>query len=251
MQYTIIFCALTVAAAFAFVPKMDISIRKSSLSMSDNSLAASLPKNVPRKIKRGLRSVTAETLLSKICNPDFESFLINVATVELNEKLLSKIQKSARKLGVTLKPSFGVKPAIVYKDIVDSAVSAGTFGTLVAAVQAAGLVDTLKGTGPLTVLAPSEEAFAKLAPGTLEGLLADIPQLTALLTFHVLPAQYKSKKIARLNGEKIVTVNGKTLAVKVDKKDQTVSIEGAKFLTTDIKCSNGMIHVIDTVLIPK
>jgi len=248
MSWAIFFmCTLAYSIAFIPVRKTTSAIR---IYMSDNAVAEALPKNLPRKLKRGLRTITAENF-DKVYNADFENFLIKTATPELNEKLLFKIKKTARKLGLSVKEGFGEKPAIVYNDIVDTAVAAGTFNTLVTAVQAAGLVDTLKATGPLTVFAPSEEAFAKLPAGTIEGLLADIPKLTEILSFHVLPAQYKSKKIARMNGEKIETVAGKPVTIKVDKKDGTVTIDGTKITTPDIKCSNGLIHVIDTVLMPK
>jgi uncharacterized surface protein with fasciclin (FAS1) repeats len=121
--------------------------------------------------------------------------------------------------------------------------------TLVAAVQAAGLVDTLS-TELLTVLAPSDEAFAKLEPGTVEGLLANIPKLSALLKYHVIAGSTNSKKVATLNGQSIATLQGSALAVKVAKVDGAISIGTAKVVRADIKTSNGVIHVLDSVLIP-
>jgi len=132
------------------------------------------------------------------------------------------------------------------KDIVDTAVEAGTFKTLVAAVQAAGLVDTLKGDGPFTVFAPNDEAFAKLPAGTVENLLENPEQLAAILTYHVVAG----KRIAAdvVGADSLQTVQGQSLTV--DTSDG-VSISGAKVLATDVMTSNGVIHVIDTVLIPK
>ena len=133
-------------------------------------------------------------------------------------------------------------------DIVDTALAAGSFRTLVAAVTAAGLVDTLKGAGPFTVFAPSDDAFAKLPDGTVEMLVKpeNKAKLTAILTLHVLPGKVTA---ADVSGKKLnpATVNGETLAV-----DGTngVKVNGAKVTAADIACSNGVIHVIDTVLMP-
>ena len=132
------------------------------------------------------------------------------------------------------------------KDIVDTAVSAGTFETLVTAVKAAGLVDTLKGEGPFTVFAPNDEAFAKLPAGTVESLLENPDQLAAILTYHVVAG----KKVAAdvVAADSLPTVQGQSLTI--DTTDG-VSISGAKVLATDVLTSNGVIHVIDTVLIPQ
>ncbi len=132
------------------------------------------------------------------------------------------------------------------KDIVDTAVSAGTFETLVTAVKAAGLVDTLKGEGPFTVFAPNDEAFAKLPAGTIENLLENPEQLTAILTYHVVAG----KKVAAdvVAAESLATVQGQSL--NVDTTDG-VTIGGANVIATDVMTSNGVIHVIDTVLIPQ
>ena len=132
------------------------------------------------------------------------------------------------------------------KDIVDTAVSAGTFETLVAAVKAAGLVDTLKGDGPFTVFAPNDEAFAKLPAGTVEGLLKDPKKLAAILTYHVVAGKNVAADVVA--AESFETVQGQNLTV--DTSDG-VTIGGAKVLTTDVMTSNGVIHVIDTVLIPQ
>lgn len=134
-------------------------------------------------------------------------------------------------------------------DIVDTAVAAGSFTTLVAAVQAAGLVDTLKGSGPFTVFAPSDDAFAALPAGTVEELVKpeNKEKLTAILLLHVLPGAVKSTDVAG-NQLDAKTAGGKT--VHVDGRDG-VSVDGAKVLTADIACSNGVIHVIDSVILPK
>ncbi len=135
------------------------------------------------------------------------------------------------------------------KDIVDTAVDAGQFKTLVAAVQAAGLVDTLKGDGPYTVFAPTDEAFAKLPEGTVENLLKpeNKDQLVAVLTYHVVPGKVMSSDIA---GKKIeaATVQGSELTIDAMKD---VKVDNAKVIAADIEASNGVIHVIDTVVLPQ
>ncbi|QFT33651.1 fasciclin domain-containing protein [Roseibium porphyridii] len=135
------------------------------------------------------------------------------------------------------------------KDIVDTAVGAGSFGTLVAAVQAAGLVDTLKGEGPFTVFAPTDEAFAKLPEGTVENLLKpeNKDQLVAILTYHVVPGKVMSSDIAGKKAE-VASVEGSKISV--DATDG-VKVDNASVVTADIETSNGVIHVIDTVIIPK
>ena len=134
------------------------------------------------------------------------------------------------------------------KDIVDTAVGAGSFNTLVAAVKAAGLVETLKGDGPFTVLAPTDEAFKKLPKGTVETLLKpeNLKTLQAILTYHVIPGSVMAADVVKLKSAK--TAQGDTVAIKVT--DGGVMINGAKVVTTDIKCSNGVIHVIDSVIMP-
>jgi uncharacterized surface protein with fasciclin (FAS1) repeats len=135
------------------------------------------------------------------------------------------------------------------KDIVDTAVGAGSFKTLVAAVKAAGLVDTLKGKGPFTVFAPTDEAFAKLPKGTVESLLKpeNKDKLVAILTYHVVPGTVKAADVVKVKSAK--TVQGQEVTVKVD--GTTVMIDGAKVIKTDIGCTNGVIHVIDSVILPK
>ncbi len=135
------------------------------------------------------------------------------------------------------------------KDIVDVAVGAGQFNTLAAALTAAGLVDTLKGDGPFTVFAPTDAAFAKLPAGTVEELLKpeNIDKLTAILTYHVVAGKVKAADVVTLTEAK--TVNGASVAIKV--ADGSVMIDNATVVKTDIDASNGVIHVIDTVIIPK
>ena len=134
------------------------------------------------------------------------------------------------------------------KDIVDTAVGAGQFNTLAAALTAAGLVETLKGAGPFTVFAPTDAAFAKLPADTVAMLLKpeNKDQLTAVLTYHVVPGAVMAADVVKMTEAK--TVNGAMITVKVD--GDTVMINDAKVTTADIKASNGVIHVIDTVLLP-
>jgi len=135
------------------------------------------------------------------------------------------------------------------KDIVDTAVGAGQFKTLAAALQAAGLVETLKGKGPFTVFAPTDAAFAKLPAGTVEMLLKpeNKAKLTAILTYHVVAGKVMAADVVKVTSAK--TVQGGAVAVKVT--GGKVTIDSANVVTTDIAASNGVIHVIDTVLMPK
>jgi uncharacterized surface protein with fasciclin (FAS1) repeats len=130
--------------------------------------------------------------------------------------------------------------------IVEVAANAGTFTTLVAAVQAAGLVNTLNGPGPFTVFAPTDDAFAKLPAGTVEALLQDPETLASILTYHVGPGKVTAAEV--LNLTSATTVNGGSLSIQV--VGNTVRVGGATVITTDVEASNGVIHVIDTVLLP-
>lgn len=134
------------------------------------------------------------------------------------------------------------------KDIVEVAASAGSFKTLVAAVQAAGLVDVLKGDGPLTVFAPTDAAFAKLPTGTVENLLKpeNKDKLISVLTYHVVPGRVTAGEVVKLSSAK--TVNGR--ALRINAKDGKVMVDNARVTTTDIAASNGIIHVIDSVVLP-
>jgi uncharacterized surface protein with fasciclin (FAS1) repeats len=141
-------------------------------------------------------------------------------------------------------PAFGAE-----KDIVDTAVAA-QFKTLVAAVKAADLVDTLKGEGPFTVFAPTDEAFAKLPPGTVEELLKpeNKDKLKAILTYHVVAGKVMAADVAKLNGKDVKTVQGNPVGIQVN--GVVVMVGKAKVTKADIVTSNGVIHVIDTVLLP-
>ncbi len=131
-------------------------------------------------------------------------------------------------------------------DIVDTAVADGRFTTLVAAVQAAGLVDTLKSEGPFTVFAPTDDAFAKLPAGTIEALLADIPALTDILLYHVADGRQFAADVVSM--EKLVTLQGKSAMISL--MDGKAMIDNAEIIITDILTSNGVIHVIDSVILP-
>ena len=167
------------------------------------------------------------------------------------------MKMNVRKIGVFVAPvlatliigfglSWGASPA---KDIVDTAVGAGSFNTLVAAVKAAGLVDTLKGKGPFTVFAPTDDAFKKLPPGTLDDLLKpeNKEKLKGILTYHVVPGKVMAKDVVKMKSAK--TVNGQSVTISM--KDKDVMVDNAKVTKTDIVCSNGVIHVIDAVVLPK
>ena len=130
-------------------------------------------------------------------------------------------------------------------DIVDTAAAAGSFTTLLAAAEAAGLVDTLKGDGPLTVFAPTDEAFAKLPEGTVDGLLADPEALAAILTYHVVPGKVMSGDLS--NNMMATTANGADVTIMTE---GGVMVNDANVVTADIEASNGVIHVIDAVILP-
>lgn len=149
-------------------------------------------------------------------------------------------------LGLAVMPVGATKPAET-KDIVDTAVAAGNFKTLAAALQAAGLVETLKGKGPFTVFAPTDEAFAKLPAATVEALLKDKEKLTKILLYHVVSGNVMAKDVVKLKSAK--TVQGSS--VKINAKDGKVMVDNANVVKTDIAASNGVIHVIDSVILPK
>lgn len=130
-------------------------------------------------------------------------------------------------------------------DIVDTAANAGSFNTLVTAVKAAGLVDTLKGSGPFTVFAPTDEAFAKLPAGTVDALLKDIPKLKKILTYHVVSGKVLAADVAKMKSA--TTVEGSKVNIDAS---HGVKINDANVAKTDVAADNGVIHVIDTVLIP-
>jgi uncharacterized surface protein with fasciclin (FAS1) repeats len=135
------------------------------------------------------------------------------------------------------------------KDIVDTAVAAGSFNTLAKALQAAGLVDTLKGKGPFTVFAPTDEAFSKLPAGTVESLLKpeNKEKLKAILLYHVVSGDVTAAQVVKLSSAK--TINGEDVKIAVN--GGTVMVNDARVVKADVQASNGVIHIIDTVLLPK
>lgn len=136
-------------------------------------------------------------------------------------------------------------PATGLKDIVDTAVDAGSFSTLAAALKAADLIDVLKGAGPFTVFAPTDSAFAKLPAGTVDALLRDIPKLKGILTYHVASGKHMSSELK--DHTNVPTLQGQSLHVTTG---QGVSVNGAHVAQADIECSNGVVHVIDAVMLP-
>lgn len=169
-----------------------------------------------------------------------------------------KIKNSLLGLALTglivLGLSTGVRAQETTKDIVDTAVGAGSFKTLVAAVKAAGLVDALKGEGPFTVFAPTDAAFEKLEkakPGIIATLLKpeNKAKLAGILTYHVVSGKVMAADVLKLkNGVKVKTVNGASITIH---NKHGVTVDSAKVVKTDIGCSNGVIHVIDSVILPK
>jgi uncharacterized surface protein with fasciclin (FAS1) repeats len=141
----------------------------------------------------------------------------------------------------------GAAPRPASADIVDTAVAAGSFKTLAAALQAAGLVETLKGPGPFTVFAPTDEAFAKLPAGTVDALLKDKEKLASILTYHVVSGRVMAADVMKMKSAK--TVQGGSLAIAAGRGG--VTVDGVRVVKTDIVTSNGVIHVIDAVLMPK
>jgi uncharacterized surface protein with fasciclin (FAS1) repeats len=134
------------------------------------------------------------------------------------------------------------------KTIVDVAVEAGTFKTLVTALKAADLVGALQGKGPFTVFAPTDAAFAKLPAGTVDALLKDPKKLAAILTYHVVPGKVMAEDVIKAGGAEPNTLEGQALDIQV--RDGKVYVNGAQVTTADVTASNGVIHVIDTVLLP-
>lgn len=150
-----------------------------------------------------------------------------------------------KKTLVALTLGLGTALAAQAKDIVDTAVAAGKFNTLATALKAAGLVDTLKGPGPFTVFAPTDDAFAKIPKADLDALLKDKAKLTAVLTYHVVPGKVMAKDV---KAGKVKTVQGSELTLGTT---GGVTVDAAKVVQADIAASNGVIHVIDSVVLPK
>jgi uncharacterized surface protein with fasciclin (FAS1) repeats len=150
-----------------------------------------------------------------------------------------------KKILIALSLFLGATLAVQAKDIVDTAIAAGNFKTLATALQAAGLIDTLKGKGPFTVFAPTDEAFAKIPKDQLDALLKDKAKLTAVLTYHVVPGKVMAQDV---KAGKVKTVQGSELTVTTM---GGVKVDNANVTTTDIVADNGVIHVIDSVVLPK
>lgn len=164
--------------------------------------------------------------------------------------LKSKIAGIAAAVAIALTSSIasvGATDRTEKKDIVDTAVAAGSFKTLAAALQAAGLIETLKGSGPFTVFAPTDEAFAKLPAGTVEALLKDKEKLTKILLYHVVSGNVTAKDVVKLKSAK--TVQGSS--VRISALNGKVMVDNAQVIKADVVASNGVIHVIDTVILPK
>ncbi len=185
------------------------------------------------------------------------NLIVALALVVLSAAPAAEAGKRVRLFSRAAKPcaqscattsAHAIPTSVEAPDIVDTAVKAGSFKTLVAAVKAAGLVETLKGDGPFTVFAPTDEAFAKLPEGTVESLLKpeNKDKLVAILTYHVVAGNVKAADVVKLQEAK--TVQGK--AVKIQVTDGGVKVDDAKVVKTDIECSNGVIHVIDSVILP-
>jgi uncharacterized surface protein with fasciclin (FAS1) repeats len=165
-----------------------------------------------------------------------------------NRSIVRFLAAGAAVLAISLGISTNAR-AGSHKDIVDTAVDAGSFQTLAKALNAAGLVETLKGEGPFTVFAPTDEAFSKLPEGTLEDLLKpeNKEKLAAILTYHVVPGKVMASDVAGMDSAK--TIHGQSLTIT--KNDDGVMVDNAHVVQTDIECSNGVIHVIDSVVLPE
>jgi uncharacterized surface protein with fasciclin (FAS1) repeats len=165
-----------------------------------------------------------------------------------SKKRLAWLTASLLALTLTVAPTHaaeGMTKVAMQQDIVDTAISAGSFTTLVTALKAAGLVDTLKGAGPFTVFAPTDAAFAKIPKDKLNALLQDKQALTKVLTYHVVPGKVSAMDIKKVNSA--TTAEGQSLSIDTS---SGVKVDGANVIKTDIMASNGVIHVIDTVLMP-
>jgi uncharacterized surface protein with fasciclin (FAS1) repeats len=165
----------------------------------------------------------------------------------MRAKLLSGFMAAALVFGISFLPMTGETAVVSEKNIVETAVGAGLFSTLVTAVKAAGLVETLSGPGPFTVFAPTDEAFAKLPAGTVEKLLQDKAKLASILTYHVVSGKYMAADVLKMSSLK--SVQGQNITISL--KDRAPMVDNTKIVKTDIVCSNGVIHVIDAVILPK
>lgn len=230
--------------AFAKLPEGTVdALLKDIPALTDILLYHVVPGKVMAAAVANLSST--DTVLGKPV-----SIKVEMGKVYINEAqvLITDIEASNGVIHVidsVILPPAG-EEAVAPMDIVDTAVADGRFTTLVAAVQAAGLVDTLKGKGPFTVFAPTDEAFAKLPKGTVDALLKDIPTLKDILLYHVVSGKVMAGDVVNLTSAD--TVLGKPVAVKVDMGK--VYINESEVIITDIETSNGVIHVIDAVLLP-
>jgi uncharacterized surface protein with fasciclin (FAS1) repeats len=172
-------------------------------------------------------------------------------TTEREDAMTGRVMVAVLAAGLVVPGGVSAQAAGGYgagKDLVTVATEAGSFSTLLKAVEAAGLVDVLRGPGPFTVFAPTDEAFAKLPAGTIEALLADREQLVAVLTYHVVPGRIMAADVVRAGRAEPATVQGERLQVVV--RDGKVYVDGAQVVAADVAASNGVIHVIDTVVLP-
>jgi uncharacterized surface protein with fasciclin (FAS1) repeats len=163
--------------------------------------------------------------------------------------MIRRIITSTLVLALALTVSSTVFAQTAKKDIVETAVAAGSFKTLATALTEAGLIETLKGAGPFTVFAPTDAAFAKIPKATLDNLLKDKEALKKVLLYHVVSGKVTAKDVMTMNGKGAKTVEGSEAMITI--KGKTVMVDAAKVEKTDIECSNGLIHVIDTVIMPK
>ena len=171
-------------------------------------------------------------------------------------QIFKRVAVAAAMAALVLVPARRAEAQAPTKDIVETAVAAGNFKTLATALQAAGLIETLKGKGPFTVFAPTDEAFAKIPKADLEALLKDKAKLTKVLTYHVVAGKIEAKDVLALYAKEkdkaaVKTVEGSDLKVHVMPDGKTVHIGTSTLVKADIQASNGVIHVIDTVLMPK
>lgn len=179
-------------------------------------------------------------------NSSFVLVLAALGMVACGGEVAQEPPATADTASASMSPAPAEQPS---SNILQTAAAAGSFSTLAAAIKAAGLEETLSGPGPFTVFAPTDEAFAKLPAGTVDSLLKpeNKAKLVAVLTYHVVPGTVLAKDV--LSSAKLKTVQGQDLSIRIDGSD--VSVDGAKVVKTDVMASNGVIHVIDSVVLPK
>lgn len=199
------------------------------------------------KERRQIHVSCVLTLKEKHVNILILSNLYNQEVFRMRTRLISSFLAGALILGVSFLPMSGVTAVGSEKNIVETAIGAGNFNTLVKAVKAADLVETLSGPGPFTVFAPTDEAFGNLPAGTVEALLKDKAKLTSVLTYHVVSGKHMAADVVKMNSLK--SVQGQDITISL--KDGAAMADNAKIIKTDIICSNGVIHVIDAVILPK